>query len=125
MVGVVASLALGAVFLVAGGSKIAAGPLWPRQAAELGAPRSLALVLPWWELAVGGVLVVQFATRTVGVLALLSLLGFTAALVVRLAQGRRPTCACFGAWSATPIGWRHVVRNAAFVAIAVVVIVAG
>ena len=125
MVGAVASLALGAVFLVAGGSKIAAGPAWPRQAAELGAPRPLALVLPWWELAVGAVLVVQLATRTVGVLALLSLLGFTAALVVRLAQGRHPACACFGAWSATPIGWRHVARNAGFVAIAVVVVVAG
>ena len=88
MVGLFASLALGAVFLLAGGSKIAAGAAWPRQAAELGAPRPVALVL-------------------------------------RLAQGRRPPCACFGAWSATPIGWGHVARNAVFAAFAAVAIAAG
>ena len=125
LLGAVPSLALGAIFLVAGGSKIAAGTAWPRQAAELGAPRSVALVLPWWELTLGAVLAVHLATRIVGVLALLSLLGFTAALVVRLEQGRHPLCACFGAWRATPIGWGHVARNVAFVALAVVVIVVG
>jgi hypothetical protein len=125
VIGVAASLALGAVFLLAGGSKIASGRAWLTQAADLGAPRPVATALPWWELVVGGVLVAQIARPIAGAAALATLGAFTALLVVRLAQGRRPPCACFGAWSATPIGWRHVVRNAVFAALAVLVIAVG
>lgn len=122
MVGLVASLALGLVFLVAGGSKIAAGPSWPRQAVDLGVPRPFALALPWWELVVGATLAAQVAPLVGGIAALVTLVVFTVALVARLAQGQRPACACFGAWSASPIGWRHVARNAGFAALAIVVI---
>jgi len=123
--GTVASIVLGAVFLLAGGSKIAAGPAWPRQAVELGAPRAVAMVVPWWELGLGALLVAQVARRPVAVAALATLIAFTAMIALRLSQGRRPPCACFGAWSAKPIGIGHIARNAAFAAIAVVVIVLG
>jgi hypothetical protein len=43
---------------------------------------------------------------------------------VQLAQGRRPPCACFGGRTARPIGPLTVVRNAAFLAVAVVAIAA-
>ena len=46
------------------------------------------------------------------------LVGFTTLLVLRLLQGRRPPCACFGAWTTKPIGWGNVVRNAGFLALA-------
>jgi hypothetical protein len=50
------------------------------------------------------------------------LLAFTSLLILRLSQGRRPPCACFGAWSAKPIGWRDVARNTAFLALASLII---
>ena len=119
-----ASVVLGVVFLVAGGSKIASGPAWPEQARSLGAPALVVPVLPWFEIGLGALLIVR-TPGTVAVVAALVLLGaFTGLLVVRLVQGRHPPCACFGAWSATPLGWGHVVRNVAFMALGVVALVA-
>ena len=125
MVEVIASVVLGLVFLVAGGSKIAAGPAWLAQAVQLGAPRAVALAVPWWELVVGALLVVQIATQAAAAAALVTLVAFTALILGNLLRGRRPPCACFGAWSASPIGWRHVARNAVFAVIGVVALVAG
>ncbi|MGE5211694.1 MAG: MauE/DoxX family redox-associated membrane protein [Acidobacteriota bacterium] len=119
VVGTVASILLGAVFLVSGASKIAAGPAWPAQAQELGAPTMLVRVLPWFEIVLGAVLVVQVARTVAAVVALVVLGAFTTLIVRRLAQGRHPPCACFGAWSAKPLGPGHVVRNVGFMALAV------
>ena len=115
---IVASVLLGVAFLVAGGSKIAAGDSWPEQARGLGAPRVVIPVLPWFEIVLGAVLVVQVARVVAAVVALVLLLTFTLLIVRRLAQGRHPPCACFGAWSAAPIGWSNVVRNLALMALA-------
>lgn len=41
---------------------------------------------------------------------------FTAAIAQSLRQGNRAPCRCFGA-SSTPLGLRHIVRNAALVAV--------
>ena len=117
-----ASILLGLAFLVAGGSKLAAGPSWPEQARGLGAPAVVVPVLPWFELVLGAVLVVQLAPIAAAVVALVLLAAFTALIVRRLAQGRHPPCACFGAWSATPLGWGHVARNAALAALGIVVL---
>ena len=54
-----------------------------------------------------------------GLVALLLLGSFTALIVRRLAEGKRPPCACFGAWSAKPLGAGHVVRNGALIVLAV------
>jgi hypothetical protein len=120
----IASVLLGVAFLVAGGSKLAAGPTWPEQARGLGAPAMAVPALPWLELALGAVLVVQLAPVAAGTLSLVLLGAFTALIVRRLAQGRHPPCACFGAWSARPLGWGHVARNLALAALAVVTIAA-
>lgn len=124
MIGTWASVLLGLIFLLSGGSKVAAGPTWPAQAAELGAPAAVVPLLPWFELVLGGLLVVQIARPWPAIVAVLTLLVFSGLLVLRLRQGRRPPCACFGAWSTKPLGWGHLVRNSAFVAIGVVAIVA-
>jgi hypothetical protein len=116
VVAALAGVALGAVFLVAGASKVAAGARWPQQAVELGAPRAVAPVVPWWEIVLGALLVAGVARRAVATLAVLTLAVFTALIVVQLRRGRRPPCACFGSWSARPLGWGHVVRNALFAA---------
>jgi uncharacterized membrane protein YphA (DoxX/SURF4 family) len=118
VVSTIASMLLVAAFLVAGGSKIAAGPSWPVQARELGAPAVAIPLLPWVEIAVGAVLVGQLAPVAAGVLALVLLVAFTTLIVRRLAEGRHPPCACFGAWSASPLGWRHVARNAVLIVLA-------
>ena len=114
----VVGVLLGAVFVVAGVSKIAAHEQWRSQSADLGVPVAIALVMPFVEIVVGALLVGQIARREFSVLAAALLLAFTILLVVRLIQGRRPPCACFGAWTTKPIGWANVVRNVAFIVVA-------
>ena len=119
---VVASVVLGAVFVVSAVSKISGPQQWRAQSVGLGVPRFVAAVVPFMELVVGALLVAQIARRVVAGVAVALLVGFTALLVVRLGQGRRPPCACFGAWSAKPIGWGNIARNAAFLALALVIL---
>ena len=118
---VIAAVLLGVVFLVAGVMKLAAPQQWRAQSADLGVPSLVATVVPFVELILGALLVAQIARRQVAALAAALLVAFTVLLAVRLAQGRRPPCACFGAWSARPISWRDVVRNAGFLVLAAVV----
>lgn len=120
MIATIAGVVLGVAFLVAGGSKLAAGGTWPAQARELGAPAMVIPVVPWFELVLGGVLVVQLAPRSAAAVALAALVAFTLLIVRQLRQGRHPPCACFGAWSARPLGPGHVVRNVALMLVAVV-----
>ncbi len=123
-IAVVASIAIGVAFLVAGGSKLAAGPAWPRQAADLGAPRFVVPVLPWVELAIGAALVVQLGRPFVAIAAVSLLVAFSVLIALRLSQGRRPMCACFGAWSAKPIGAGHLFRNGALIALGILALAA-
>jgi len=117
-VAVVASVLLGLAFLVAGGSKLAAGRAWPAEARGLGAPAWVTPVLPWAEIVVGAALITQIARRPAAVVAACLLVAFTALIAVRLAQGRRPPCACFGAWSTKPIGVSDIARNIALLVLA-------
>jgi uncharacterized membrane protein YphA (DoxX/SURF4 family) len=121
--GLFASMALGLVFLVSGASKIAAGPAWPQEAREMGAPPVVVPVLPWMELVLGAALAMQVAPRGVGIAALVMLVVFTALILRRLSEGSHPPCACFGSWSRKPLGRGHVVRNVVFSLLAVVVVV--
>ncbi|MBF9134217.1 hypothetical protein I0C86_35580 [Plantactinospora sp. S1510] len=57
-------------------------------------------------------------TPAVGLgLALLMLLGFIVMIALAMRKGTAVPCPCFGA-SATPLGWRHIVRNLLLSAIA-------
>jgi uncharacterized membrane protein YphA (DoxX/SURF4 family) len=116
----IASIVLGLVFLLAGASKLAAGERWPAQARELGAPAVAIPVLPWVELAIGAALVAQLVEPWPAVAALLLLLAFTIVLARQLVAGRTPDCACFGRWSASPVGPGHLIRNAVFLMIGMV-----
>lgn len=117
------SIVLGAVFVAAGVSKVVAGASWRAQAGALGAPRSVAAVLPFVEIALGAMAVAQLARRWVALALLGLLLAFTVAIVRRLRRGERPPCACFGSWSSAPIGPAHLVRNAVLAALAIAVAV--
>ena len=120
---VAASVVLGLVFLLSGILKVSAPQHWRTQSVGLGVPRPVATVVPLVELVVGALLVTQIARRPVALVAAALLVGFTSLLVVRLVQGQRPPCACFGTWTTKPIGWRNVVRNLALLALAAVVVV--
>jgi uncharacterized membrane protein YphA (DoxX/SURF4 family) len=118
-----ASAALGAVFLVSGVLKVSAPQQWRAQSAGLGVARPIAAVVPFAEVVVGALLVTQIARRVVALAAAALLVAFTTLLVLRLVQGRRPPCACFGAWTNKPIGWGNVVRNAVLLALAAAIAV--
>lgn len=115
----VASILVGVAFLVAGGSKLAAGPSWPAQAAGLGAPAIAIPTLPWIELVIGAALVLQLGSPVPEIAAIVLLAAFSGLIALRMSQGRRPACACFGAWSAKPIGPSHLIRNGALLGLAV------
>ncbi len=118
-VSLVASIVVGVAFVVAGASKIAAGGSWPAQARGLGAPAWTIPIVPWVEIVVGALLIAQAVPPWPAIAALVMLVAFTALIGNSLAHGRRPPCACFGAWSAKPIGPAHLARNAVLIALAV------
>jgi hypothetical protein len=115
----VLTVVLGLVFLASGSSKIVS-PQWPDQARALNAPGVVAVVLPWLELTLGAVAVAGVRPQVVLVAMVVLLVAFTGALTRVLLAGRRPVCACFGRWSARPIGWWSVARNLLLLAAALV-----
>jgi uncharacterized membrane protein YphA (DoxX/SURF4 family) len=124
MLGVIASIILGGVMCVAGGSKIAMGDRWPVEAQALGAPKLIAPIVPWIEIALGALLIVQLKPEIFGALSVALLVAFTLLIMRQLQKGERPVCACFGSWSSKPLSWNHVARNAGFIALAAITIVA-
>jgi hypothetical protein len=121
---VAAAITVGTAFLLAGGAKVAAGSAWKVQAAALGAPTTIIPVVPWAEIAIGALLCAQIARAVIASVAAAMLVAFSALLIIRLANGQRPPCACFGSWSAKPLSWRHLVRNGVLLVAAIVAIVA-
>lgn len=119
VVPVIAAFLVGLAFVVAGGSKLAARESWPVQARGLGAPQWTIPLVPWVELGIGALLIVQFLVVPMAVAAALLLVVFTVMIVRKIAAGEHPPCACFGAWSSKPIGWGHIARNATLLALAV------
>jgi uncharacterized membrane protein YphA (DoxX/SURF4 family) len=115
-------IVVGALFLISGVLKLR-DRQWPTAAAEFGTPRVLVPVLPWLEVVLGALLVVQLGGPWVPVAALVLLLAFTVAVILQLARGRRVPCACFGAASTRPIDRVTVARNLALIALMLVAIV--
>ena len=124
MLGVIASVILGGVMCIAGGSKVAMGKRWPVEAESLGAPKAIASIVPWIEISLGALLIVQLKPEVVGSLSLVLLVTFTLLIVRQLQKGHRPVCACFGSWSSKPLSGKHVLRNARFIALALITIFA-
>jgi len=119
VIGEVAAVVVGAVFVVSGVTKLAKPQQWRAQAGELVTPTRLLDAVPVFEVILGALLAVQLQRAVFGWIAVGVLVVFTALIATRLAQGRRPPCACFGTFSATPIGWGHLVRNGALITLAV------
>jgi uncharacterized membrane protein YphA (DoxX/SURF4 family) len=119
VVGVVCSVVVGMVFLLAGVGKLARPDQWRTESGGLGVPTLLTTVVPFFEVLLGSLLLVQVARRELAWVAVAVFAMFTVLLIVRLVQGRREPCACFGSLSQSPIGIGHVVRNLVFVSLSV------
>ena len=115
---VIANAVLGALFLWAGVAKLLDGPVWMRQAADMGVPWPIAMPVPYVELAVGLLLVSQLFSPWSAIVAAVMLMAFTAVIALRLRDGSRPPCACFGSWSKRPLGAVHILRNLCVLAVA-------
>ena len=114
----IASVVLGLAMLAAGAAKLASRT-WPADARGIGAPAWTVPLVPWVELSLGALLVVDVLRPLVAIATAELLAAFTALLSVRLTRGERPPCACFGRLSTRPISWWSVVRNLVLIALAV------
>ncbi len=117
----ISSLILGCVMCVAGATKIAMGKRWPVEAESMGAPRIVVPAVPWVEIVSGALLIAQWKREVIALVVASLLVAFSALIVRNLIVGNRPRCACFGTWSARPLGWGHVLRNAGLITLAIAV----
>lgn len=83
---------------------------------------TVAWALPVAEVVVAAGLLVPWAAPGAAALGTLLLLTFTAAILRLLRAGKHPSCSCFGAVSATPIGRGTVVRNGLLLGIALLAV---
>jgi hypothetical protein len=120
VISALAAVVLGVAFVVAGASKLASGRAWPEMATQMGSPPIVTRVLPVIEIVLGAMLAVSIGRRALALVAFAILMVFTVQILRQLRRGRHPMCACFGAWSAKPLGWGHVARNLALMALALV-----
>ncbi|HAX04400.1 MAG TPA: hypothetical protein DCX77_01890 [Acidimicrobiaceae bacterium] len=116
-----ARLILGLVFLSSGALKLR-DPSWLPAARKFGAPRFVAVAVAPIEILMGAMLVVDVASPWPSIAAEVILAVFTVAMlrVMRRPLDQRPICACFGRWSARPVGSSSVVRNLILLVLAAV-----
>ncbi|WP_420436241.1 MauE/DoxX family redox-associated membrane protein [Candidatus Poriferisodalis sp.] len=120
MIGTAARIALGMLFLLSGALKLR-DPSWPGAARAMGAPRwSVSLVAPI-EIVLGACAAAGVAEPWPAWLALALLAAFSAVLTrfLRNPVAERPVCACFGRWSAKPVGAGSLLRNGGLAVLAV------
>jgi uncharacterized membrane protein YphA (DoxX/SURF4 family) len=75
----------------------------------------IAKFLPWFELALGILVVIGIGLRWFAALATLLLATFFAVLVRSLAKGMQIDCGCFGP-GGDPLSWKTLVRDGIFLA---------
>lgn len=119
-IGLIASVALGAVLCLAGASKQIDRESFAASAKHLGVPGFVVPFVPWAELVVGAALLAGLGWPITPSLAIVLLVAFTIVIVGNLARGQRPPCACFGVRSIAPISWWTVARNLVLIVLAVV-----
>jgi len=111
------SVSVVGVFLTSGAAKVLRGTFTSDLANYRLLPPSvvvsLAVVLPWLEIAVGTALLVGLWPPVFLGTAAVMLFAFTVAIIINLLRGRRVACGCRGAQ--TPISWQLVGTNAAMI----------
>ena len=122
----VARLVLAAVFMVAGAAKRRRRVQFERavRAYEVGGDRVVALLasfLPAVEVSAGALLLFGLATQPAAVVVAGLLIVFIAASVRQLVRGRDIECGCFGSAGMHRLSWLGVARNAALLALTMLV----
>jgi len=118
VVGLGSAVVVGVVVVWAGASKLVAGSSWSDGVASAGVPRWMLSPLPLLEVVIGALTAVRLWVPVIPLVLAGLLMAFTAWIVVAMRRDDVPTCACFGSTSKKPIGWRHVARNSALIALA-------
>ena len=124
-----ARLYLGVVFIYACLHKIAdpgafAVDVATYQLLPLSLINLLALILPWVELTAGVLIIVGFRTRAAALLVAGMMTVFIVALGWALAKGLDMSCGCFASSGhADPISYRTMLRDLAWLALALYVLV--
>lgn len=117
------------VFALAGFSKLKDASATAQSLKDFGLPdaaaRQLAQWLPWLEIAVAMGLLLPYLAWFAALVASVLLVLFTAAVVLALRRGERPSCNCFGQVRARPISGATAVRNGVFTACAALLVLAG
>jgi uncharacterized membrane protein YphA (DoxX/SURF4 family)/peroxiredoxin len=117
----IARLLLATAFIVSGLAKLA-DPKGTRQSLidfklTTGLAATLSFALPFTEFVIALALVPTSSSMCGGLAALTFLFVVTSAVGATLVGGRRPACHCFGQLDSSPIGWKTLLRNAAFAGI--------
>jgi uncharacterized membrane protein YphA (DoxX/SURF4 family) len=116
-------LAVGALFIFAGASKIGHAGLFAAQITAFGlVPRPLiapmALLLPVFEVLLGGYLVLGLYTRVAAIVAGVQLAIFAGAIASAVSRGLSLSCGCFGPSDTTVTSWPEVARDLGFAVVA-------
>ena len=121
-------IAIGGIFVVAGASKVGQAAAFAAQIAgfrllpePLIAP--LAVMLPYWEIVLGGLLILGLFTRIAAWVGVVLFATFDLAIASAVVRGMTVSCGCFGPNDATVTTWAEVARDAVFVALALIVAV--
>ena len=119
-------IALGLVFLAAGGLKVGHAEVFASEIAgfqllphPLIAP--LALLLPFLELMIGVYLILGLFTRFAAWFAALEMAVFAAAIASAVIRGISTSCGCFGPSDHATTSWTEVGRDAGFTLMALVI----
>ncbi len=111
---------VGAVFAVAGATKVLGWRQWILDARQQGVPRVIAGTVPPLELILGTLLIAAPISALVLGSSTTVLLVFTVFIAVSIASGRQTPCACFGARSRRVMSWRDIARNVALMSLLVI-----
>jgi putative oxidoreductase len=119
-------VAIGGIFIVAGASKVGNAAQFAAQIAGFrllpeGVIAPLAVMLPYWEILLGVLVILGLFTRVAAWIAVLLLALFDLAIASAVVRGMSVSCGCFGPNDATVTTWAEVARDAVFVALALIV----
>jgi uncharacterized membrane protein YphA (DoxX/SURF4 family) len=119
-------IVIGAIFIVAGVSKLGHADVFAAQIAGFRllpeiviAP--MATVLPFLEILLGGYLILGLFTRTAAWVAVAFFAAFDGAIASAVVRGMSVSCGCFGPNDKTVTTWAEVARDFVFVVLAIIV----
>jgi len=118
VVALIAAVVVGVIVLWAGATKLVTGGAWHESVVSAGVPRVVLRGLPFVEVGLGALTVVRLWLPVVPLMLAGLLVLFTLWIVAAMQREVVPPCACFGSRASEPVGWKHVGRNVALLALA-------